>query len=151
MRTSLSTGCLVAFSICLSASASPLASPRTILNEAKSLRCEMNSGTFNTWREGRLFTKPDRYSEPIVFDSIDFRSGSARLVTKDGATEVTARRGGPGLTFVEETLVGNLSITTVFAHRIESGTKFAATNSRHIMGLDAPMVSQFYGACEVNR
>lgn len=115
----------------------------------KSLRCDLGPGTLTTWDSGAPQSRSDKYSGPFQLDSIDPKSGTARLISNDAATDVSVTLSGVGLTFVEQTTIGNLSITTVFADRTKGTNNFIAVQSRHLHGLSGPFPSQFHGTCKV--
>ena len=55
-----------------------------------------------------------------------------------------------GLTFIEQTPVGGLTVTTVFTHFIEpENTARIAVTSRHITLVGSPFPSQYHGSCEI--
>lgn len=118
------------------------------LVQVKSLRCELSPGILTSWDSGRPKSHPDKYSGPITFDAIDTKTGTARLVATDGAADLTVVLSGLGLTFTEETAFGNLSITTVFADRVKGTDKFIVVQSRHMLTLSGPFMSQFNGTCK---
>ena len=93
----------------------------------------------------------------LDIDEIDADSGTARVTGTSGPTHVTALLTISSLHFVERTVTGTLTITTVFASEGNVRT-YRAVHSRHdylpmsLPGyVSEPSVSQNYGECEVPR
>ena len=54
-----------------------------------------------------------------------------------------------GITFAEQTEVGNINITTVFSDYVGTASRrFIAVQSRHISAL-GPFPSQYHGTCSI--
>jgi hypothetical protein len=122
------------------------------LRRAKSIRCELDRGTYGSWERGGLKLEPERFGEggKVTFDSIDTNAGKARLIGSIGAVDVRAILTETGLTFIEATQVGNLNFTTIFAtyDTLES-RRFVAVSSRHVAIEKSPSPSQYHGTCFV--
>ena len=83
----------------------------------------------------------------LTFTSLDAANGTATLIGNLGAGTVEFRQNGNQLQFIEETVVGNLSVTTVFAPPRE-GASLPAVHSRHMLIAPAnASISQFAGSC----
>ncbi len=132
--------------------------PLIFLINAKSLKCSFEDGFFSTWENGEISSEKSTF-DPIVFDSIDFASGKSRVIGRDGSADVMAtltRGGRGGAHFIETTNSGTWNTTTVFVVYSEEGEElfkrglFFAVHSRHVSALlIQPMVSQYYGKCEL--
>ena len=122
-----------------------------LLLKAKSLRCEIGPGTYVDYEQsGTPLVKPTSWAKdaPLQFDAIDLSKGKARLIGKQGATDVTVSLGHGSIHFVEETGSGNLILSTVFAYQVKGG--FAFVMSRHMMLFGPyPLPSQYYGTCKI--
>ena len=82
------------------------------------------------------------------FDSIDLKKRSGRLVGTGGTTLVSVLATAVGVTLIEQTPLGNVNVTTIFAAGQQSRT-FLAVHSRHIGDpTSPPTVSQNYGTCD---
>jgi hypothetical protein len=122
------------------------------LAQIKNLKCTFPSSSTGNWKGG--LQAPLVKSDEIVLeiDSIDTQEGSARLVTAE-PTYLTALLTASSIHFMERTLQGSLSVTTVFAIEGSPG-KLRAVRSRHdylkvtLPGyVSEPVVSQYYGEC----
>jgi hypothetical protein len=122
---------------------SPLAS-------AKSLRCSFPNYAAVRWNDttGEVLGGTQTFSFQI--DSFDFRRNRAQLVG-DSTTPVTMLVTPTGLSVIEQTLAGNLTVTTVFAGTAGEGRTYLAVHSRHLgKDVDLPArASQAYGTCEL--
>lgn len=82
----------------------------------------------------------------LIFDQVDLKNGSARLIGNIGASDVMVIRGDNGLTFVEGTQSGVIQVTAVYTGALADG-RFKAVASRHTGAFGMPIPSQAYGAC----
>jgi len=106
----------------------------------KSLKCEFTSGVFHAWGEE---TKINSDKLEMVFDSIDAKARTARIIGNAGAEDVAVILTPDHLSFMEITGAGNINLTTVYL----SPSELRAVHSRHV-GLDGwPLLSQSYGIC----
>lgn len=117
---------------------------------ARSLKCQIGPGSVGKWAGAKISVEKDSFDSALHFDSIDLKSGKARLIGDQGASDVTVLGTASGITFVEQTGFGNLVITTVFRERIPGKTEFYAVVSRHMLMLRGdPLASQYHGSCKV--
>jgi len=88
----------------------------------------------------------------FTLDSFDFKKLRARIVGSGGATSpVSLLASQVGLTVIEQTLIGNVNMTTVFAAGSHDDTRLAV-HSRHFGDpTELPSVSQAYGSCVVQK
>jgi hypothetical protein len=119
----------------------------------RSLKCTFPVSATGTWKGG-VAQPPQTRTEETAFevDSIDAQEGSARLVAAD-PVYVTALLTASSMHFMERTLQGSLTVTTVFSLENAPG-KLRAVRSRHdylkmsLPGyVSEPTVSQHYGEC----
>jgi hypothetical protein len=76
-------------------------------------------------------------------------TGTARIIGNIGAGDILVKMTPAGITFIEETLFGNLNITTVFANYDSSASqRFVAVASRH-QNINGPFPSQYHGTCTI--
>lgn len=139
--------CVLAASFVSSATASE--DPFSRLVGSRSLRCTFGPGASADWESGKPFVKKDTFDTVLQFDAIDLKSKKARLIGNQGASDVAALGTPTGITFIEETSFGNLSITTVFSNYAKGTRDFVVVHSRHIGGLGSPLPSQYHGMCKI--
>jgi hypothetical protein len=126
------------------------------LAAVKSLKCTFPVYTVGSWKNGEPKAEVKQAQQfTLEIDEIDADSGTARITGTSGPTHVTALLTISSLHFVERTVTGTLTITTVFASEGNVRT-FRAVHSRHdylpmsLPGyVSEPSVSQNYGQCEV--
>jgi hypothetical protein len=121
------------------------------LADIRMLKCTFPVSATGSWKDwtpkGEIKSGPD---VTLVIDEIDVDSGTARI----GTTHTTALLTQNSVHFMERTMAGSLTMTTVLAQKSPKGT-LRAVRSRHdylqmaIPGYVAePNVSQHYGECE---
>ena len=115
----------------------------------------MTTGTEADWDSGKLkLSESSSGSGLVTFDSIKRNAGtdtgSARIIVGNiFSGDVLVKMTGAGITFIEESLNGNLSITTVFANVSSVNQRFIAVSSRHLRLMNGPFPSQYYGTCTI--
>lgn len=119
------------------------------LVSARSLRCSIGPGSSVDWETGKPVVKRAKFDAVLQFDSVDTKNRKARLIGNQGASDVIVQLTQRGLTFVEETGSGNLSITTVFPDYAKGTRDFVVVHSRHIDGVGSPSPSQYHCTCKV--
>lgn len=126
------------------------------LAAVKSLKCKFPVYTVGSWKGGEAKAEVRPAQEfSLEIDEIDTDSGTARVTGTSGATHVTALLTISSLHFMERTVTGTLTVTTVFASEGNAKT-FRAVHSRHdylpmsLPGfVSEPSVSQNYGECQI--
>jgi hypothetical protein len=122
----------------------------------KSLKCRFPIYSSGSWKNGEPKAEVKQGQQfTLDIDEIDTDGGTARITATSGPTHVTALLTISSLHFVERTVTGTLTVTTVFAS--EGNVKsYRAVHSRHdylplsLPGyVSEPSVSQNYGECEV--
>jgi hypothetical protein len=148
------TGRAAVLTLALAAAAAPLAAQRKTdpggpFASAKSLSC-----TFPTYATADV-TKPNPQvttnTQQFAFriDAIDYRKRNAQIVGEGGTSLAAIVLTQTGLNVIEQTPLGNFTLTTVFTAGGD-GQRFPAVHSRHLGDLkDAPRTSQSYGSCEL--
>lgn len=124
---------------------------RERLFNAKSLRCELGPGYAGAWQNGVFKINKDEWSKnaAIVFDSIDLAKGTARMVGNIGAGDVNVIATAAGLTFIEKTGGGWMTMMTVFSSPLSNDGKFVCAYSRHSAFGDGSISSQYHGTCKI--
>ena len=124
----------------------------------KSLKCRFPVYSVGSWKSGEPKAEIKQAQQfALDIDEIDADSGTARVTGTAGPTHVTALLTLSSLHFMDRTVTGTLTITTVFT--AEAGARrFRAVHSRHdylpmsLPGyVSEPSVSQNYGECEVGK
>jgi hypothetical protein len=128
------------------------------LAQIKTLKCTFPMSASAIWKAG-VPQPPAVKNEETTFEveSIDTQEGSARLVAAAEPIFITALLTASSLHFMERTLQGSLTVTTVFSIESVPG-KLRAVRSRHdylkmsLPGyVSEPAVSQYYGECTPGR
>lgn len=118
------------------------------LMAARSLRCEFPVGVATDWDSGSPIGEKTSLNGPLVFDSIDHKANSARLIGNVGASDLLLLATVDSLTFIEVTSTGNVNVTTVFSYYAKRTRDFIVVHSRHV-SIVQPFPSQYHGTCEV--
>jgi hypothetical protein len=121
---------------------------RTLVS-AKSLKCQFGPGSVGKWAGAKVAVQQERFDVALHFDSIDAKTGSARMIGNEGAADVTVLASPSGVTFVEQTGSGNIVFTTVFPAMVPGTDEFYAVTSRHMTLPGGPLPSQYHGKCRV--
>lgn len=117
---------------------------------ARSLRCTFPKGSYGAWKDGKVEVKPAEFESPMVFDSIDYQTGKARLIANQGAGDIQAVSSPGAVFFVETTMSGGLNVTFVFSDTPVSRREFLAVTTRHlIVPGQPPLPSQYHGTCKI--
>lgn len=122
------------------------------LLRAKSLRCEFAEGTTASWDRSKVKLERGTFGKGgiTVYDSIDIKKGTARLITSAGAGDVAAMLTAIGITFIESVPNGGLNIATAFARYLDTGDEyFISVMSKHVDVGGGPLPSQWHGACRI--
>src|SRR5581483_10503920 len=97
----------------------------------KSLKCRFPIYSSGSWKGGEPKAEVKQGQQfTLDIDEIDTDGGTARVTATAGPTHVTALLTISSLHFVERTVTGTLTITTVFASEGNVKT-FRAVHSRH--------------------
>lgn len=143
---------LTSLSLCLisrAVAANEIESPR--LEQLKTLRCRYGPGAVGFWKDDGTVTTKSEFGDPFVvhFDAINLKDGTARVIGKNGSSDVTVLSDRTSMTFVERGRSGVISFTTVFALRRDKQGHFAAVTSQHAdLILGEVLAMQDLGTCE---
>lgn len=121
--------------------------PAVALKSARSLKCHFERGFATHWEGNQSKTAPGTFNVDVVFDNIDYRRGTARVIGNLGAANATISSSPVGLSIIEVE-PGVTDLTTVFAAYNKSGD-FLAVDTRHANVAQFPMAEQFFGACKL--
>ncbi len=121
--------------------------PQPSIGTIKAFAC-----SFPVYASASWTTPPQVTSQTQDFtfriDTIDPKKRQARVVGTGGSALASLLTTPVGVTVIEQTPLGNVNMTTVFAAG-QQGRTFLAVHSRHIGDPAAPpTVSQNYGTCE---
>ena len=125
--------------------------PLVSLLNAQSIECNFGKGTEALWDKGKLKLVASDFGVgvKVAFESIDAKGGKARLNGNLGGRDVLVFFTGSGITFLEQTGMGNINITTVFFHyKFPTARHFIAVTSRHQI-FNGPFPSQYHGTCSI--
>jgi hypothetical protein len=147
----MSVATLIVLALAVPASAQRSTTPQDPLASAKSVRCTFPNYAAVKWNgtTGEVLGGSQDFS--FQLDSFDFRRNRAQLVGTT-ATPVTLLATPMGLNVIEQTLAGNLTVTTVFSGTATGGGgTYLAVHSRHLAkDMDLPArASQAYGTCQL--
>jgi len=123
--------------------------------KAKSFKCTFENGYFARWENGHLESKVLKENLTLIFDSINLKNKTARLIGNQGTSDISANKTFGGITFVEITSVGSFITTTIYiptklVDKDVTAFVFLAVHSRHIVPfLGEPLSSQYYGKCKI--
>jgi hypothetical protein len=125
--------------------------PQDPLASAKSVRCTFPNYAAVKWNgtAGEVLGGTQDFS--FQLEGFDFRRNRAQLVGTT-STLVTLLVTPMGLSAIEQTLAGNLTVTTIFSGTASGeGRTYLAVHSRHLAkDVDLPArASQAYGTCEL--
>jgi hypothetical protein len=116
---------------------------------AKCLKCSFKEGVSTSWHAKGVKIESDQWKGDTIFDSIDIKQGKARIVGNQGASDIILIGSPSGITFIENTGIGNMVFTTVFPLYRPGTDQFCAVMSRHMNLITEALPSQYYGTCRV--
>lgn len=119
------------------------------LYKAKSLKCTFEAYSIADWKGGEMKVANGREKLSFIFDSINHKEGTARGMSNLQAVDERVIPTALGFTFIEQTAIGNITITTVFGSYRKETEEFSAVHSRHMDMPGGPLPSQYYGTCEI--
>ena len=132
---------------------SPVAAQQPVpIAEFQTFRCEFSEGEGRQVVDGKTTDRRgDRFSEPLIIDSINYKSRTARLVGNAGGSDLMLLSDGRlAVTFVEHTEPGGVVVLTIFKHAAGFDVYHRAVMSRHLP-FNAPVgslsMTQYYGTC----
>jgi hypothetical protein len=142
---------VLALAVPVSAQRSNAPTPQDPLASAKSVSCAFPNYAAVKWNgtTGEVLGGSQSFSFQI--DSFDFRRNRAQLVGTS-SIPVTLLVTPMGLSIIEQTIAGNLTVTTIYSGTATGeGKTYLAVHSRHLAkDMDLPArASQAYGTCQL--
>lgn len=129
-----------------------LVKPDPDFGSIKTFRCDFQTG------EGRdSFEKPNARIKDgglgeLLFDNLNYKNGTARLIGNVGSSDVILLDGMLAVSFIERTDVGGVTITTIFKGAnvgLRLSQTYRAVSSRHIARtIGGESTTQHYGTCK---
>jgi hypothetical protein len=122
--------------------------PVLVSAQEMSVRCSFSDGFSTNFDSGKPSSKRTLViTDAIIFDRIDTRKRTARMVGNAGASDVQVIETERGLHLIELTVAGNLNITTLFTNTKDKNT-IPAVHSRHLSVREDAIPSQSVGLCK---
>jgi hypothetical protein len=119
-------------------------------SQTLSFRCNFTDGQVTNFDKGNPSTKKENKFTELVFDQIDTKKSTARLIGNIGVAKIQALEGYESVHLVEITNSGNMNLTTIFftdSNKI-SGL-YPVVHSRHMKtSSSSPLPSQYVGLCK---
>lgn len=120
-----------------------------LLVHARSLACSIDWTYSALFKNGKRDLASHEKKYKFSIDDIDLVKGTARIISDNGAGDVTVRWAGSSLWFMGESAIGNVALTTVFPQYVEGTSDFILVESRHSDLLTSYYAGQSYGRCSV--
>jgi hypothetical protein len=115
------------------------------------LRCSFPVYATAVWTQPVPDVSSARQDFTFQIEAIDLKKKNAEIVGAGGSALAAVVLTETGLSVIEQTPIGNLNITTVFAAG-GTGSTFLAVHSRHLGDVSGPPhASQSYGTCQPER
>lgn len=122
--------------------------PFLAYGQSMSFRCKFSDGQVVEFDKGTPRASRSSDLSELIFDQIDSKSNTARLIGNIGAETVRAIHGPNFVHLVEITATGNMNITTIFIPQAIQRTGIAqVVHSRHVNTPTGPLPSQYVGLC----
>jgi hypothetical protein len=113
-----------------------------------SVRCKFSDGQATDFDKGVPRAVKTNDMSELVFDQIDTKKGTARLIGNQGAGTIQVFRGMESIHLIEATESGNMNITTIYVStKIKNQSSFPVVHSRHTNTYTGPLPSQYVGVC----
>ena len=116
--------------------------------DIKTFRCDLGEGVGREL-EPQKARSNEAFGE-VIFDNVDYRNRSARLIGNVGSSTVQVIDGELAVSFIETTSVGGVVITSIFkATQTSPYGPYKAALSRHLAYTidNQASATQYYGTC----
>ena len=120
-----------------------------VYGQTQSFRCNFSDGMNTNFDSGKPSTKKSNDIGELVFDQLDTKKGTGRIVGNSGASDVVVYNGSNSIHILEPTVSGNMNFTTIFNPTKNSSGNYPVVHSRHInLPGSGPFPSQYVGLCK---
>ena len=120
-----------------------------VSGQTQSFRCNFTEGMRTNYDTGKPSTKKTNDIGELVFDQLDTKKGTGRLLGNNGASDVNAFLGSNSIHIIEQTISGNINITTIYDKVKKGLDNHPVVHSRHLnLPGSGPLPSQFVGLCK---
>jgi hypothetical protein len=116
------------------------------VNSVFSVRCNFTSGMVTNFENGNPSSKNVTDLSDLIFDQIDIKKNTARLIGNVGTETISVINGMNSVHLLELSDTGNLNTTTIFFSNPDNSGKLPVVHSRHVNG-NHPFPSQYLGLC----
>jgi hypothetical protein len=115
----------------------------------KALSCTFPTYAAAEWAAPPSVKTSQQQDFTFRIDAINVKKRNAQIVGASGTNLATAVLTPTGLNVIEQTPIGNFTLTTVFTAGGKDGA-YRAVHSRHLGDVNnPPSVSQSYGSCTI--
>ncbi|QWE06384.1 hypothetical protein [Polynucleobacter sp. JS-JIR-5-A7] len=119
-----------------------------VFGQSQSFRCNFSDGLSTNWDSGKPSSKRTSDMSELIFDQIDIKKGTGRMIGNSGSETVQVLKGDSSTHIVERTPSGNMNITTIFNPTQKYSDLYPVVHSRHINLMSGPFPSQYVGLCK---
>ena len=119
-----------------------------VFSQTQSFRCNFSDGLITNWESGKQTSKREGKMTELVFDQLDVKKGTGRMIGNSGSENVQVISGDGSVHIVERTPSGNMTITTVYTTPQKNPNEFPVVHSRHMNLMSGPFPSQYVGLCK---
>ena len=120
-----------------------------VFSQTQSFRCNFSDGLVTNWDSGKPSSKRMSDMNELVFDQLDTKKGTGRMIGNVGSENVQVLVGdGNSIHIIERTPSGNMNITTVFNPQRKNSNEYPIVHSRHLNLNGGPLTSQYVGLCK---
>ena len=120
--------------------------PNIVMADSLSFNCKFSDGISTDFDSGSPKSKGGGNFPDTIYDQINPKEGTGRLIGNVGAVDVMVLKGNQSINIVEITPVGNMTFTTIFNGLPNKDGLFPVVTSRHPNMMGA-FVSQYVGLC----
>ena len=120
--------------------------PNVVMADSLSFNCKFSDGISTNFDSGSPKSKDGGNFPDTIYDQINPKEGTGRLIGNVGAVDVMVLQGYQSVNIVEITPVGNMTFTTIFNGLPNKDGLFPVVHSRHLNMMGA-FVSQYVGLC----
>ena len=118
----------------------------SVMADSLSFNCKFSDGISTNFYSGSPKSEDGGNFSDMIYDQINPKEGTGRLIGNAGAVDVTVLQGYQSLNIVEMTPVGNMTFTTIFNGLPNKDGLFPVVHSRHPNMMGA-FVSKYVGLC----